>query len=303
MLHPIIRNEDLSERVPYTAPETHTHIAKYDLRFIPSPIDMDASHWHDDIELILVVKGHMSYGVNGTTYRMQSGEGIFINARQIHNGYYAGASDCTYVCVLMHPMMLCANSYIEQTFIEPVINNTAFSCRHLKPENTGDRAILNSIAQIYDAEQNADPIRPLIRQSLFYQLWAQLFEINPIADKHTHAQNARLTALKSMMSYIQKHYTQKLTLEDIAAVGNVCKSGCSKLFQSYLHQSPIRFLTECRLKKAAELLHGTDLNITEIAYACGFSGASYFTETFRNYLFCTPSEYRQKAEEETEKSH
>ena len=80
----------------------YTHIAKYDLRFIPSPIDMDASHWHDDIELILVVKGHMSYGVNGTTYRMQSGEGIFINARQIHNGYYAGASNCTYVCVLMH---------------------------------------------------------------------------------------------------------------------------------------------------------------------------------------------------------
>lgn len=203
----------------------------------------------------------------------------------------------------IHPMMLCANSYIEQTFIGPIINNTAFPCRHLKPENTGDRAILDTIVQIYDAEQNANSTRPLIRQSLFYRLWAQLFEINPIADKHTHAQNARLTALKSMMSHIQKHYTQKLTLEDIAAAENVCKSGCSKLFQSYLHQSSIRFLTECRLKKAAELLHGTDLSITEIAYASGFSGASYFTETFRNYLSCTPSEYRRKAEEETANSH
>lgn len=289
----IILNTDLSERVPYTEPEMQFHITKHDLVFSPSPNDMDATHWHDDIELILVLNGYMSYGVNGTTYRIQAGEGIFINARQIHNGYYAGTSECTYICILLHPMALCTNSYIERTFIAPVMDNTAFSCRHLKSNNAADRAIMRITSEIYTAGQNRTVTQPLELQSLFYLLWARLFEINPTSDRSRNIQNTHLTALKSMMRYIQKNYPQRISLEDIAASGNVCKSGCSKIFQTYLHQSPIRFLTECRLKKAAELLHSTDTSITEIAYACGFSGASYFSETFRSYLNCTPTEYRR----------
>jgi AraC-like DNA-binding protein len=54
------------------------------------------------------------------------------------------------------------------------------------------------------------------------------------------------------------------------------------------------YLTEYRIGKSAELLISSSLNVTEIAEQCGFGGASYFTETFRKIMGCTPTEYRSK---------
>ncbi|MTL76553.1 AraC family transcriptional regulator, partial [Turicibacter sanguinis] len=52
--------------------------------------------------------------------------------------------------------------------------------------------------------------------------------------------------------------------------------------------------TEYRLEKSLFLLKTTNYTITEIALQCGFNSSSYFTETFRKELNCTPSDYRKK---------
>lgn len=70
------------------------------------------------------------------------------------------------------------------------------------------------------------------------------------------------------------------------------QSTCCNIFRRQLHQSPISFVTEYRLKKSIELICSSDLTITEISYEVGFSGASYFAETFRRHFGCAPTEYR-----------
>ena len=100
--------------------------------------------------------------------------------------------------------------------------------------------------------------------------------------------------LRQIISYIQQNYSAKVTLNDIAIAGNVCRSNCCKIFQKFLNQSPIGYLTEYRLEKSLFLLKTTNYTITEIALQCGFNSSSYFTETFRKELNCTPSDYRKK---------
>jgi len=56
----------------------------------------------------------------------------------------------------------------------------------------------------------------------------------------------------------------------------------------------VSYLTEYRISKSIELLADSSRSMTEIAWKCGFSGSSYFTETFRKRLGCTPTEYREK---------
>ena len=97
-----------------------------------------------------------------------------------------------------------------------------------------------------------------------------------------------------MVSYIESNYSRRITLENIAAAGNVCKTTCCSLFSSYTHQTPNVYLVNYRLSKGAELLIQTDLSITEICYETGFTGASYFTEMFRKSYGCSPTEYRKK---------
>ena len=84
-----------------------------------------------------------------------------------------------------------------------------------------------------------------------------------------------------MVGFIQQKYSSKIALQDIAAAGYVCRSSCCSIFKEYLNQTPNAYLTEYRISKSVELLANPDLSVTEIAMQCGFSGSSYFTETFR----------------------
>ena len=55
--------------------------------------------------------------------------------------------------------------------------------------------------------------------------------------------------------------------------------------------SPIEILRVARLKKAADLLHRTDMSVSQVTYETGFSSPSYFTKCFKEYFGVNPKEY------------
>ncbi len=63
----------------------------------------------------------------------------------------------------------------------------------------------------------------------------------------------------------------------------------------YFSQSPNLYLNQYRLTKSAELLRETTMSITEIALSTGFSGASYYAETFRKWAGISPGEFRKNS--------
>src|SRR5699024_11511661 len=63
------------------------------------------SHWHDDVEFIHVQSGHMEYNINGKIVMINEGEGIFVNTRQLHYGFSEDCSECSFICVLLHPLL------------------------------------------------------------------------------------------------------------------------------------------------------------------------------------------------------
>ena len=87
---------------------------------------------------------------------------------------------------------------------------------------------------------------------------------------------------------------EKLSLDEIAASGNVSRSKCCRIFKHYLQQSPIDFLNAYRLKISCSLLTATDKSVTEIALACGFNNLSYFSKYFCQHYGCTPRAYRNR---------
>ena len=103
-----------------------------------------------------------------------------------------------------------------------------------------------------------------------------------------------------MVGYIQQRYAEKITLEDIAEAGMVCRSACCTIFREYLGKTPIEYLNEYRISKSTDMLRESRENITHIASACGFSNSSYFTETFVKLMKCTPRDYRSKANAQEE---
>lgn len=73
------------ERVAYDSAKMPLYIREGQLRDYPNLAYV--CHWHEDLEFLCVMEGHMSYFVNGARYLLREGEGIFVNARQLHYGY------------------------------------------------------------------------------------------------------------------------------------------------------------------------------------------------------------------------
>ena len=269
-------------------------------------------HWHEDIELLVPNEGELVYNINGKLVKVVPGEGILINSRRIHSAHLEDMRDCYYNILIFHPMVLCVSKEVEQKVVQPIIGSS-FDYILLKKgtpwhenilywfsvikERQIDRSIPRAFAPMEFSlyKENADKSVKSAVVGLVYLIWSEIAG-NITPDEVPHAECSQLTAMKAMISYIDKHYAEKITLEDICAAGYVSKRTCGNMFERFLYRSPMKYLNEYRLKRSIDLLKSTDMTITEIALACGFSGASYFAESFRRASGKTPTEYRAEAD-------
>lgn len=286
----IQRRSDLSEIFFYQASDFPMLIETGQMSDYPNCTAL--AHWHDDVELSLILEGRMKYNVNGRLLSLEEGEGVFINSRQMHGNFSENQEDCRYICLVVHPSLLCASSYVEQHYVAPLLKNDSLPYLQLKESVPWQGKILQSIADISQHKQ--DQTWALQAQYGFCRIWQELFENAAHLKEVPKAGNHHLTALKSMISFLQEHHQEKLTLTEIAGAGSVSKTTCCHIFEKYCSRSPVAYLIDFRLRKGVELLCKTDLTVTEICYEVGFSGASYFSESFRKEFGCSPSEFRKK---------
>ena len=232
----------------------------------------------------------MDYNVNGEIIKLHKGEGIFVNARQIHFGFSASKTECNFVCVILHPMLLCSVPAYEHDFVLPVVRNHGVPFVFLTSDIDWQNSILE---QIYLMDQCKDQkAAPLKVQSAFSVIWSLLYENLPLEDHAAVSASSDLTAARNMIGFIQNNYTRRISLKEIALSGAVGQSKCCKLFAKYFGQTPNTYLNQYRLNKSLELLQNGDMTITEIALSVGFGGASYYAETFRKCFGKSPTEYR-----------
>lgn len=280
-------NQDRSEKIKYTYPEFLFYFHKG--RFSSYPNYVMEEHWHDDVELVISLSGHMTYNVNGQLVRISEGEGIFINSRRLHSAFSEDMTECRYIVILFHPMILCTAKQSEQEIVLPVLNSS-LNFIHLKQDVTWENEIIRYVHLI--AERKDENVAVLTAIGSLHFIWSEIVQHTDIK-LVTVKNDTQLSMLKTMISFVHAHYPEKITLKEIANSGCVSKRTCGNLFLKYVHKTPIAFLNDYRLRKSIELMQNTDMTILEISLACGFSGASYYAECFRRSFGKSPTEYRK----------
>jgi AraC-like DNA-binding protein len=101
--------------------------------------------------------------------------------------------------------------------------------------------------------------------------------------------------LRLAKAYILAHLSDsELGIEPVAAHVNLGRSSFSKLFNEKLGISFPQYIASLRIEKAKELLKGTNLQISEIAFQVGFESVSHFNRTFKKALGITPRAFRNQ---------
>lgn len=102
-------------------------------------------------------------------------------------------------------------------------------------------------------------------------------------------------SLKSLR-YLHCHYTENISIAALAAIEHLSESRYRSVFHDCTGFSPNEYRIALRMQRACDLLLHTGDTLTEIAQACGYGDALYFSRIFKQKLGMTPGEYRQKGE-------
>jgi transcriptional regulator GlxA family with amidase domain len=92
--------------------------------------------------------------------------------------------------------------------------------------------------------------------------------------------------------YILAHVEENISLQALAAIVGLSRFHFTRAFKQSEGVTPHRFLLQCRVKRVQELLAATELPLSQIALAAGFSDQSHCSRRFRELVGITPSRYR-----------
>lgn len=139
------------------------------------------------------------------------------------------------------------------------------------------------IAQVSE-EETRGPMSPgLVNHQRFFA-----------ADEHLDiTRNAFDSTLLRTLDYINCHYDEKLSVEDVAGYVSKSNNYFSASFRKSTGYTFVDYLTRLRLEHAKKLLKATSLMTYEIAEKVGFGDYKYFSIVFKRMLGCAPTEYRK----------
>ena len=100
--------------------------------------------------------------------------------------------------------------------------------------------------------------------------------------------------LKSILHYLDNHYTENISLDRLAEQFFISKYYLSREFKKEYGLTIIQYVLAKNITNAKELLRYSNYSIEEIARLCGIDDASYFNKVFKKMEGCTASEYRKK---------
>lgn len=105
--------------------------------------------------------------------------------------------------------------------------------------------------------------------------------------------NSKKTLSDRAAAYLEEHYTDKFSLDQIADSLYINKNYLARVFHAQTGMTLLEYHNRMRCRKACELLRDPSLSISVVAFRTGFASSSHFSRIFRQYVGCTPSQYRR----------
>ena len=253
-------------------------------------------HWHEALEFNFVVSGQVKVSTANQTQNFCAGEGFFLNSNVLAS--MDSDSDCIMDSHLFHPVFLSGHfkSVFETKYLNPVTQNRNLDLIALRGNTGTQKQLLKKLQHLSKLQAESDA--EFQTRNLLSEIWLLLLEEIKNADSSIfHAPQKNQDRVLTMISFIQENFAQKLTLEDIAGAAAVSTRECLRCFRASIHQSPLDYLIEYRIRVSKKMLESTDLSITEIALRCGFNSNSYYTKQFHRICGKAPNAYRKEWKE------
>ena len=246
----------------YAVMENHTHPA---YTFI---------YYFQPVSDVIVEGRHMSHDLVGGKCLSAMSPGV--PHQEVAEDFYQ-----SYIAIVIEAELFC-ETFLQYEDTLPVFRGDAFVPH---PELLGLLRcfMLESSRQVPSPMLNS--LVPVIAHLVVLSLISDTRNAVPLYDRFE---------IDRAITYMNSHFSEKITVEELAGLVSLSAGHFSKLFKSVTGDTPIGFLNMLRLQQARIMLMNETASLTDIALKCGFNSSSYFSACFLEKYRMTPSAYRQK---------
>lgn len=247
-------------------------------------------HWHNDFEILLLVRGSTRLSTGNEQFLLKKGDIFIVNHYEIHS--LVQTSEENVIFAVQFDPAFCKNYFPDLQYIR-------FRNRHItKSDDYGRwKSFKNNLLHMFHLYEGNSPNFQLELMAdlniLVSQLLKQLSH-ESVGKKEFNSHEYNLERLNRIIVHIQNNYSDKISLEDLAAQESLSTYYLSHFIRQQLGISFQEYLARVRLSKALELLASTDKSINSISLETGFSDSKYFKKHFIANYGCTPDEFRRR---------
>ena len=236
-------------------------------------------HTHSHTELFYIVGGKGQFLIEDQSYPVGVNNLVIINPNVNHTEDSLNAQPLEYIVLGIEGIELatdtnsngqfCILDHFESAEVASCLRNIL---REMEQKSTGYEDVCQAYMEI-----------------LIIRLMRNTDLSVPVETQHS-AGNHQCATVKR---YIDLHFKEALTLEQLAEEAHMNKFYLSHTFKREYGVSPINYMISRRIEESKYLLAETDLALSQIAQLLGFSSLSYFSQVFRRTQALSPMEYRQ----------
>lgn len=258
-------------------------------------------HWHDELEILIINNGRANVLVDNIQVEMSAGQALLINQGVLHSIRPIENEKCTFYSMIFHPTLLFGygQTYFSTKFLTPIISSTSLKCLKLDESVPWHERLIDHVNNAIAANLTQRFGYELVTKAELCLFWAGILEHHTPAEAPAQDASGENSSdsrrVKEAILYVEKHHTEAITLDDIAASIHVSKSECCRCFKRTLHITPIEYVMKYRIFEATRKIKRGDpeaKSISSLAMSVGFNNASYFNKLFKKYVQCTPSQYK-----------
>ena len=257
-----------------------------------------ALHHHDFYEVYFFLSGNVQYNIESRSYLLTPGDVLLISPMELHQPMF-GAEHREYERIVL---------WIDKQFLEgfslpgesfTVCFDTA-NPNHsnlLRPEGVNRQFLTFLLEQLISESNSQEPYQEITAMSYLAQV---LVLLNRLAlQQHSEEKvTAPDSAVYYVLGYINEHYNENLTLDELANKFFVSKYHLSREFQRLVGTSVHRYIVQKRLVMAKQML-STGKPSSEVYQSCGFGDYSNFYRAFKAEYQISPKEYVLRLKENT----
>lgn len=252
-------------------------------------------HWHDELEFFYLEEGKVRICIGNKTYHMVPGDIAVIPPGVPHEAYRESEGDIRFYAVLIHMRFLSSmeNDVIQSQYIYPLFLGWRGYPELISQSSNGYPEMLDKMKCITKYYQSKCIGYELMIKGCLYILLFYLAA--DVTDKEQRAgNNYNDKWVRTVLSYVQNHYFEKIRLGDMADQVNMSEGYLCRSMKRVFKVSPMDFLNQYRVSKAAAMIEETEKKFADIAFDVGFCNVNRFTDCFKKTMQCTPMEYRKK---------